>query len=107
MWDAADTAWLAELTEGKPAAMVFTDKPYACAVGGFVTTRKHREFVQMSGGDAEQQRPDMFRKWCEGIASATGSGATIYLCMDWRGFADLHAAAAPVLKTRSVHSPPS
>lgn len=94
--DAADVDWLAVLTDGRPAAMVFTDKPYACAVGGFVTTRKHREFVQMSGGDAARQRPEMFRRWCEGIGSAVQQGATIFLCMDWRGFADLHAAGETV-----------
>lgn len=94
--DAADAGWLVELSDGALADMVFTDKPYGCAVGGFVTTRQHREFVQLSGINADEKRSDLFRAWCDSIASRARPGAVIYLCMDWRGFPDLNAAASAV-----------
>jgi DNA modification methylase len=94
--DAADPEWLALLRDDKPVDMVFTDKPYGCAVSGFVTTRKHREFVQLSGDDAEERRPELFRAWCDAIATTVRPGAIVFLCMDWRGFADLHASASAV-----------
>ena len=94
--DAADPDAYFALMEDAVAAAVFTDPPYGMKIAGFASTKRtRREFVQGSG-DMSVQELEMFAsRYCEAICAHVRAGAIIYLCMDWRGFAGLVAAARP------------
>lgn len=94
--DATDLSFYPDLMGGAAAEMVFTDPPYGCRVAGFVTSRKHREFVQASGEMNGEQLTSFFRSWCEALASSAARGALVYLCIDWRSLHALLNAARPV-----------
>lgn len=84
------------LLNGEVADMVFTDPPYGCAVNGFVTSRKHREFVEASGEKDAPELSIFFRKICEALGAYVRPGAVVDLCIDWRSQHLLQEAALPI-----------
>lgn len=93
--DAADADWLSLLLPA-PAAMVSADPPYGCPVGGFVTSRDHREFVQGSGEMSEAELEAAFTAWCKAMLASAKPGALVYLYIDWRSCELLMRAAGRV-----------
>jgi hypothetical protein len=92
--DATDSSAYVRLLGGKPAQMCFTDSPYGCPVGGFVSSRGHREFVQASGELDGASLAQFFEAFCTQIADHLDPGAVIELCIDWRSASLLMQAAS-------------
>ncbi|MDP3400102.1 MAG: DNA modification methylase, partial [Brevundimonas sp.] len=85
----------AAVTDGEPAAAMFTDPPYNVPVDGHVCGLgkiRHEEFVMASG----EMSPAEFRAFLETFMThARGvmrAGAVAYVCMDWRHIADVIGA---------------
>jgi len=93
--DATDRDIYRALMGSDRAAAVFTDQPYGPKIAGFVSTKKRREFVQGSGDMSPAELEAFSGRYCEAMGEHVRPGAIVYLCMDWRGFAGLVAAARP------------
>ncbi len=94
--DACDPAALQRLTQGKRIDMFVGDPPYGCKVGGFVTTRAHREFAQMSGEQSDAELGDFFHNFSHAALSVLRPGALVYIFIDWRSLHRLLDATTPL-----------
>jgi hypothetical protein len=92
--DACESDSYGHLLGGKRAQMCFTDSPYGCPVGGFVSSRGHREFVRASGELDDSGLVAFFEGFCAQIAGHVDPGAVIELCIDWRSALLLMNAAS-------------
>lgn len=93
--DAASADWLASILP-EPAGMISADPPYGCPVGGFVTGRAHREFVQGSGEMSPAELEVAFTRWCTAMLANAKPGSLVYLYIDWRSCELLMRAAGSV-----------
>lgn len=85
--DARNSTALKFIFKERSAAMLFTDPPYNVPVNGHVSglgDTKHRSFPMASG----EMSPEEFETFLEEFLSAAlpnmQSGATAFVCMDWR-----------------------
>lgn len=92
--DACDPAALVRLTKGQPVDMFVADPPYGCKVGGFVTTREHREFVSMSGEQSSAELSTFFTGFGKAALSVLRPGALAYIFIDWRSLHPLLDASS-------------
>jgi len=90
--DSTDSWVYAGLLGGRKAAMVFTDPPWNVPIQGHVSGNgktKHGEF-QMASGEMDTPEFQDFLSTTLGLARTFSSdGSLHYVCMDWRGIADL------------------
>ena len=86
---------MAQLMDGTPADLVFTDPPYNVAVDGNVCglgSARHREFAFASGEMSRVQFTGFLTETLANIASHMRDGAIAFVCMDWRHMGELLAA---------------
>ena len=76
---------------------VFADPPYNCPIAGFVSglgKAKHKDFAMGVG----EMTPEAFQAFLADFLRLAAEwcipGAVLYICMDWRQIARLHAAGA-------------
>lgn len=97
--DARDAGAYRALLNDEEAALVFTDPPYNVPIGGFVGGKgrvQHREFA-MASGEMSQGEFVAFLKDTLGAAAAHSTdGSLHFVCMDWRHYGDLLAAAGDI-----------
>jgi DNA modification methylase len=96
--DARCAGDIARLTTGCRADLAFLDPPYNLRLGGVVGRgrTKHSEFAMASG---EMSSPDYVRflgLTLDAAASASREGAVHFVCVDWRHYPELVAAATPI-----------
>ena len=96
--DARCAGDIARLTTGCRADLAFLDPPYNMRLGGVVGRgrTRHSEFAMASG---EMSSPDYVRflgLTLDAAASASREGAVHFVCVDWRHYPELVAAATPI-----------
>jgi DNA modification methylase len=96
--DARCAGDIARLMTGCRADLAFLDPPYNVRLGGVVGRGRtnHCEFAMASG---EMSSPDYVRflsVTLAGAASASREGAVHFVCVDWRHYPELVAAATPI-----------
>jgi DNA modification methylase len=88
--DARDPDAFGRLLETRHASMVFTDPPWNVKVTGNVSsTGKHGEFQMASGEMSEAEFRSFLLVALQNLHAHTIEGSLHYVCMDWRGIADL------------------
>jgi DNA modification methylase len=96
--DARCAGDIARLMTGCRADLAFLDPPYNLRLGGVVGRgrTRHCEFAMASG---EMSSPDYVRflgLTLDAAASASREGAVHFVCVDWRHYPELVAAATPI-----------
>jgi DNA modification methylase len=96
--DARSAADIARLMTSCRADLAFLDPPYNVRIGGVVGRgkTKHSEFAMASG---EMSSPEFVRFLgiaLDAAASVSREGAVHFVCMDWRHYPELVAAAQPI-----------
>jgi DNA modification methylase len=100
--DVRDESSLERLTEGRKAALVFTDPPYNVVIDGNVSGKgavKHGDFAMAAG----EMSPEEFTQFLESslgmLAMHSANGAVHFVCMDWRHMGEMLAAGTKVYDT--------
>jgi DNA modification methylase len=94
-----DIAALQTLMGERRAAMVFTDPPYNVPIDGHATGLgdiHHRSFAMASGEMSSPAFAVFLARSLRNHAAFCKGGALLYLCIDWRHMAELHAAGREV-----------
>lgn len=89
----------ARLMGKKKAGTVFTDPPYNVPIEGNVSgfgVVHHREFAMASGEMSADEFTAFLTSACALLAKHSVPGAILFLCMDWRHLAELHAAGRAI-----------
>lgn len=97
--DAREDASYPIVTEGRRAAVVFTDPPYNDPIDGYVTNfgkLHHPEFAMASGEMSASEFTNFLISVFTLQARYSGDGTLQFICMDWRHVAELLAAAQRV-----------
>lgn len=84
------------LTRGKQGAMAFLDPPYNVPIGGHVSglgKAQHAEFRMASGEMTPAQFTQFNLEYLNALSAHLKDGAILHVCMDWRHFGELLAAA--------------
>jgi len=93
--DARENTAIELVMGGERAAMVLTDPPYNVRVAG-ISGRgrtRHPEFAMASGEMTEEDYISFLREFLMATTRRTGSGALIYVFIDWRHLFELQTAA--------------
>lgn len=94
--DATASSDLLAITEGHKIDMLSADPPYGCKVIGFVTTRAHREFVQASGEQSDEELERLFSGFSSAALRVLKPGTLAYIFIDWRSLHVLLNATTPL-----------
>lgn len=97
--DSTDPATFVKFMAGvSPAALVFTDPPFGCAINGFVARAgRHREFVMGSGEMSPDELLAFFTAFIAALLPHLKAGAVVEIVIDWRSLHLLLRAAEPLL----------
>lgn len=90
--DARNPRVYEQLLNGELAAMVFTDPPWNVKINGHVSGKgqaKHDEFQMASGEMSDEEFRSFLLVVLGNIHAYAEEGSIHYVCMDWRGVADL------------------
>jgi len=90
-----DAASYAAVTNGEPAAAMFTDPPYNVPVNGHVCGLgkiRHEEFVMASGEMSEAEFRAFLETFMDHARCVLQPGAVAFVCMDWRHITDVIGA---------------
>lgn len=99
--DALDSWTFAGVMRGSLAAMVFTDPPWNVPISGHVSGNgetRHDEFRMASGEMTLDEFTGFLTTALQHARSFSSDGSLHYVCMDWRGIADL------IIVGRSIYS---
>ena len=94
--DARDPGAYAQVLAGETADAIFTDPPYNVAMKGHASTQQRREFVMASGEMGRAEFAAFLQTTLGAAAQLCKDGAIAFVCMDWRHWGELSAAAARV-----------
>ena len=90
-----DAESYARVTNGEPAAAMFTDPPYNVPVDGHVCGLgkiRHEEFVMASGEMSQAEFRAFLETFMIHARGVMQPGAVAFVCMDWRHIADVIGA---------------
>lgn len=90
-----DAASYAAVTNGEPAAAMFTDPPYNVPVNGHVCGLgkiRHDEFVMASGEMSEAEFRAFLETFMSHARRVLQPGAVAFVCIDWRHIPDVIGA---------------
>jgi DNA modification methylase len=97
--DALQTDSYCQLMGDERARMVFADPPYNCKIGGHVSGRgrvKHDEFAMASGEMSSPEFEAFLATAFTHVCDHAIDGSLHFVCMDWRGTAELLQALGPI-----------